>query len=89
MHGIIISIKISTCFKLFYTNKFRNTKKPERKDSKRKFAEPLEDQFDTENPVFTIDSGRRKNKRSIPIGGSSYRSPDAPPAEYVIFAFII
>ena len=67
--------------KIFRCQILRTTKKPERKDSKTKFVDPIEDQFETEPPVFTIDSGRGRNKRPFSMGKSSFRSPDAPPAE--------
>ena len=67
----------------------RTTDQPKRKDSKTKFAEPLEDEFETEPPVFTINSGRGRNKRPFSMGKSSFRSPDAPPAEYRFFPTIL
>ena len=64
-----------------YSTCFRDSKKPP-KQTQTRFHEPLETQFDAGDSVFTVD-GHKRSKSAIPIGGSSFRSPNAPSLQYV------
>ena len=54
------------------------------KESKITFPEPIEeDQFDADDPVFTVE-GKNGSKRPIPMSGSSFRPRGTAPSRYVI-----